>query len=209
MRIAIRMMSFGIAGDSSYALLQEAEKKGHKWIKTSDDKQLVQYNPHAIIAGTEEYSCELLKSLPALKIIARAGVGYDAIDIKECEERGIIVTVTPDACSDAVADLVMCHIFSLLRHIYRMSAEVKAETRGFPAGLGRPHAIAGDADDAMLLAEQVERLDGLLGQADDALGWKHSCPLVVSEGKPFYSGKAADGPRRRCAVIVPLYRKIS
>jgi hypothetical protein len=49
-----------------------------------------------------------------------------------------------------------------------MSAEVKAETRGFfPAGLRRTHAIAGDADAALLLAEKIKRLDCLLGQTDD------------------------------------------
>ena len=34
----------------------------------------------------------------------------------------------------------------------------------------RPHRIAGDADDAVLLAQEVQRLDGFLGEADDAAG---------------------------------------
>jgi hypothetical protein len=46
-----------------------------------------------------------------------------------------------------------------------MSAEVKAETR-VPPRLGWPHTITGDADDAMLLTEKVERFDSFLGQAD-------------------------------------------
>ncbi len=40
------------------------------------------------------------------------------------------------------------------------------------AGFGRSHAIARDADDAILFAEQVQGLDGFFGQADDALRWK-------------------------------------
>ena len=38
------------------------------------------------------------------------------------------------------------------------------------AHLRRPHRIAGDADDAVLLAEQIQRLDGLFGEADDPAG---------------------------------------
>ena len=38
------------------------------------------------------------------------------------------------------------------------------------AHLRRPHRIAGDADDAVLLAEQIERLHGLFGEADDPAG---------------------------------------
>lgn len=40
----------------------------------------------------------------------------------------------------------------------------------FAANAGRPHGVAGDADDAVLLAEQVQRFDGLFGQADDPAG---------------------------------------
>ena len=41
---------------------------------------------------------------------------------------------------------------------------------GFRPHLGRPHGVARDADDAVLLAQQIERLDRLLGEADQALG---------------------------------------
>ena len=37
---------------------------------------------------------------------------------------------------------------------------------------GRPHGIARDADDAVLLAQQIERLDRFLGEADQAAGRK-------------------------------------
>ena len=36
------------------------------------------------------------------------------------------------------------------------------------ARLRRPHRVAGDADDAIALTEQVQRLGGLFGEADDA-----------------------------------------
>jgi hypothetical protein len=36
--------------------------------------------------------------------------------------------------------------------------------------LRRPHRIAGDADDSILLAELIQRLYGLFGKADDPAG---------------------------------------
>ena len=54
-----------------------------------------------------------------------------------------------------------------------MSAEMKAETRLLLARLRRPHGIAGDADDAVLLAQKIERFGGFLGEADDARRRKH------------------------------------
>jgi hypothetical protein len=51
-----------------------------------------------------------------------------------------------------------------------MSAEMKAETRGFSRRTCGGRTIAGHADNPVLLAEQIERLDSLLGQANDAAG---------------------------------------
>src|SRR5262249_17824536 len=47
----------------------------------------------------------------------------------------------------------------------------------------RPHGVAGDADDAMTLAEQVERFGRFLGQADDALGEQHA--MIISYDDHF------------------------
>jgi hypothetical protein len=51
------------------------------------------------------------------------------------------------------------------------------DLRLFPARLGRADTIAGDANNAVLLAEKIEGLDGLLGQTDDALRREHHPPL--------------------------------
>jgi len=53
-----------------------------------------------------------------LKLIIRAGVGIDNIDHVYSEEKGILVRNTPAASSDAVAELVIGHMFALARHIY-------------------------------------------------------------------------------------------
>ena len=55
-----------------------------------------------------------------------------------------------------------------------MSAEVKADTRGFSRSCSeRAHHIARNADDAPLLAEQIERLDSFVGKTNDPFGREH------------------------------------
>ena len=39
----------------------------------------------AVIAGAEQYSADLLKKLPKLKVIARRGVGFDNVDLAAAE----------------------------------------------------------------------------------------------------------------------------
>lgn len=49
----------------------------------------------------------LLDRMPALQVVARAGVGLDNIDLPACRERGIKVVYTPDANTQAVAEYVL------------------------------------------------------------------------------------------------------
>ncbi len=57
--------------------------------------------------------------------------------------------------------------------------------RFFAAHLRRPHRIAGDPDDAVLLAEQIERLDRFLGQADDAMGREVAHGRCMQDRRPL------------------------
>jgi hypothetical protein len=49
--------------------------------------------------------------------------------------------------------------------------------------LKRAHDIAGDPDDAILLAKQVERLEDLFGEVDYSTWWKHA---LLQPGLPGY-----------------------
>lgn len=50
-------------------------------------------------------NADLINACPALEIISVYGVGYDAVNIALCQERGIRVTNTPDVLTGDVADL--------------------------------------------------------------------------------------------------------
>lgn len=60
---------------------------------------------------------ELMERLPGLRIVATCGVGYDLIPLDYTRARGITVTNTPDVLNDAVAELTVGLLLSLLRRI--------------------------------------------------------------------------------------------
>jgi D-3-phosphoglycerate dehydrogenase / 2-oxoglutarate reductase len=64
----------------------------------------------AAVAGSEPYTRRVLQANPQLRVIARAGVGYDAVDVDAATELGMAVTITPGTNQDAVAE----HAFSLI-----------------------------------------------------------------------------------------------
>lgn len=68
----------------------------------------------------------LLDAAPRLRIIAKHGVGVDNIDIGAATARGIVVTTAPSANDQAVADLTMGLLLTLLRRIPEANASVKA-----------------------------------------------------------------------------------
>ena len=68
----------------------------------------------------------LMDAAPRLRIIAKHGVGVDNIDIAAATARGIVVTTAPSANDQAVADLTLALLLSLLRRIPEANASVKA-----------------------------------------------------------------------------------
>ncbi len=60
---------------------------------------------YATLAGSEPYTRKVLNSAPQLRVIARMGVGYDAVDLAAATEHGVAVTFTPGTNHDAVAEL--------------------------------------------------------------------------------------------------------
>ena len=71
----------------------------------------------AVIVGSGKINAEYLDKAPKLKLVARFGVGYDAVDVAECTKRGVYVTHTPDVLSSGVADHAWALILGFNRHI--------------------------------------------------------------------------------------------
>jgi len=71
-----------------------------------------------IVRSATKIRKDLIDLCPKLKIIARAGVGLDNIDVDYAREKGITVMNTPAASSQSVAELAFAHMFNLARGLH-------------------------------------------------------------------------------------------
>jgi lactate dehydrogenase-like 2-hydroxyacid dehydrogenase len=62
-------------------------------------------------------SAALIEALPALRVIASFGVGFDTIDLGCARRRGVAVSTTPDVLTDCVADLAFGALVAAARGI--------------------------------------------------------------------------------------------
>ena len=72
---------------------------------------------------------ELIDGCPSLKLIGRGGVGLDNIDVAYAKDKGLPVINTPASSSISVAELVMAHLFSLMRNLHKANRRMPAEGR--------------------------------------------------------------------------------
>lgn len=79
-----------------------------------------------IIIGIDELSTEIIERADKLKVISKYGIGLDNIDINMATNKNIIVTNTPQANVDAVADLAFGLILSLARRIPEADQKTKS-----------------------------------------------------------------------------------
>ena len=75
---------------------------------------------------SDKIDAEIINSAPKLKIIAQLAVGYDNIDLKAAKERGIYVTNTPDALTDASADFSFALMMAVSRRVVEADKYVRA-----------------------------------------------------------------------------------
>ncbi|MCB9444742.1 MAG: phosphoglycerate dehydrogenase [Ardenticatenaceae bacterium] len=79
-----------------------------------------------IVRSDTQVTAELLAAAPQLKIVGRAGIGVDNIDIKAATMRGIIVMNTPGANSMATAEQTMALMLASSRHTAQAHMSVNA-----------------------------------------------------------------------------------
>ena len=79
----------------------------------------------AVVAGSEPYNHRVLSSRPTLRVIARAGVGSDAIVLDDATRHGVVVTITPGTNHDAVAESTMALLLAVVRSVVRLDRDVR------------------------------------------------------------------------------------
>ena len=94
-----------------------------------DKAKLVELIPNyevAVVRGRTRFDASMIMAARKLRIIGRAGVGLDNIDLEAARAGGIKVLNTPGAPSTSVAELTIGLILSLLRKIPLADQEMKA-----------------------------------------------------------------------------------
>ena len=72
-------------------------------------------------------TASLLDQLPDLRVVGVHGAGVDQVDVQACTERGVLVTNAPGANADAVAELTVGLMLSLVRRIPESAERVRAK----------------------------------------------------------------------------------
>jgi D-3-phosphoglycerate dehydrogenase / 2-oxoglutarate reductase len=87
----------------------------------------------AVIVRSDIIDEEVIKAANKLKIVVRAGAGYDNIDLKAASAKGVVVMNTPGQNANAVAELAFGAMIFLNRNFYNGSSGV--ELRGKTLGI--------------------------------------------------------------------------
>jgi phosphoglycerate dehydrogenase-like enzyme len=108
--------------------------RGHQL--TEDELMTDLGDASAAIAGMEPYTPRVLDAHPRLRVIARVGVGYDAVDVPAATARGVAVTIAPGTNQDAVAE----HTFALMLGLTKdvVAGHIGTKAGGWPRGVTRP-----------------------------------------------------------------------
>ncbi len=128
--ILLATWPFGATGDKPLELLrreswQLVSNPFRRRLKPGDVADLLS-DVDAVLAGTEPYNAQTLRRAKRLKVISRVGIGLDSVDLAYCRSNNIQVTYTPDAPSQAVAELTVAHILALLRQTQGSDRSVRA-----------------------------------------------------------------------------------
>lgn len=89
----------------------------------------------ALIIRSDKVDGEVLDAAGKLKIVVRAGAGYDNVDLAAATARGVVVENTPGQNSNAVAELVFGMTVMAVRNMYNgtSGSELKGKTLGIHA----------------------------------------------------------------------------
>ena len=148
----------------------------------------------ASLAGSEPYTQKVLDAHPQLKVIARAGVGYDAVDVPAATARGVAVCIAPGTNQDAVAEHTFALMLGLVKNV--ISQHLGVKSGNWPRGTnlplrGRTLGIAGL---------------GRIGKAMALRGEVFGMKLLAYEPFPDKAFAAALGSTGPARAIVPRVR---
>ncbi|MBC8354979.1 MAG: phosphoglycerate dehydrogenase [Planctomycetes bacterium] len=128
----------------------------------------------AVIAGGEVFSKSALAALPKLRVIARSGVGYDKVDVAAATAHKVVLTITPTANHESVAEHALMLLLATAKRLTFNDCKARAgewpmqqsyPIRGTTIGIlglgriGRSFAIRAGSLGAQLIATETNPND--------------------------------------------------
>lgn len=105
--------------------------------KYTDKSQLLEAvaDVDALIVRSDKVTAEVIAAAPQLKVVVRAGAGYDNVDLATCTQRGIVVMNTPGQNSNAVAELAIGMMIFMARNQFTpgTGSEIRGKRLGIQA----------------------------------------------------------------------------
>ena len=169
-----------VAVDGMVEILEGAGHTVVRLEKYTDKTQLLDAvaDVDALIVRSDKITCDVLAAAPNLKIVVRAGAGYDNVDCCDAKARGVVVMNTPGQNSNAVAELAIAMMIFMSRNCFTpgTGCEVKGKTLAIHAygNVGRlvgckgkalgMNVIAYDpfvADNSVFECDGVEKVDSV------------------------------------------------
>ena len=105
--------------DNNYTVVQDAETPIADLVAANSDAE-------ALIVRSEKITPEIIDALPQLRLIVRAGAGFNTIDTKYARRKNIDVMNTPGANSNAVAEEVVGMMLAAIRQMIPADESTRA-----------------------------------------------------------------------------------
>ncbi|MDD6364247.1 MAG: NAD(P)-dependent oxidoreductase [Bacteroidales bacterium] len=150
------------------------EEAGHELVvleKYAAQEELVAAvaDVDAMIVRSDKVTAEVVAAAPKLKIVVRAGAGYDNLDLAACTEHSVVAMNTPGQNSNAVAELAIAMMIYMSRGQFTPSTgtEIAGKTVGIQA-FGNVGRLVGQK--AAALGMKVKAIDPFLSDEQIAAG---------------------------------------
>ncbi|WP_278505211.1 NAD(P)-dependent oxidoreductase [Phocaeicola barnesiae] len=142
---------------------------------------------NAIIIRSDIIDKEVFDAAPNLKIVVRAGAGYDNVDLEAATAHGVCVMNTPGQNSNAVAELVFGMLIMAVRNFY--DGKSGTELKGKKLGI---HAYGN-------VGRNVARIAKGIGM--DIYAYDAYCPKEVMEADGIKALDSAEELYATCDIV--------
>lgn len=140
MKVIVGASTFASEDKTPLTLLEQAgvdvllNPIGRRWNQAETIQHL--QGVDGLLAGLEPLNRQVLEAArPTLKAIARIGIGITNVDVPACHDLGIKFSFTPDAPTEAVAEMTLASLLALVREIEPMNRKLHAGQ--WPKSIGR------------------------------------------------------------------------